>query len=240
MNKNQYNQEACKLFVEKHNIQQYVSSKYNIHQQDQFCFKKYLPENIVIRKKHDVTPREKMIKPDVSMCSFYYINYLIRENIDYIADIGCGINFFKDVLPIRVHGIDSTGYSDEQNLFDEHFVTNHENFYDSAISINALHFIPITKFKNRVMEFYKVIKPGGRAYLSMNAARLIDFTAKNVLNSIFENTRYVRDRPQDKELNDYILTELKTLPINFLVVDCIIDEIYDECLDGNIRLVFEK
>ena len=60
------------------------------------------------------------------------------------------------------------------------------------------------------------------------------------LNSIFENTRYVRDRPQDKELNDYILTELKTLPINFLVVDCIIDEIYDECLDGNIRLVFEK
>lgn len=237
MNKNQYDQDACKLFVEKHNIQQRVSSKYNIKRQDRFLFNKYLPEKW---HKQNSTPREQMIHPAVPMCSFYYINYLIRENVDYIADIGCGINFFKDVLPIRVHGIDGIGDYDEQNLFDEHFVKNHENFYDSAISIDALHFIPITKFKNRVMEFYKVIKPGGRAYLAMNAARLIDFTDKNVLNSIFENTRYGRDRPQDKELNDYILAELKTLPINFLVVDCIIDEIYDEFMDGNIRLVFEK
>jgi hypothetical protein len=237
MNKNQYDQDACKLFVEKYNIQQRISSKFDIKRQDRFVFIRSIPEKW---NRYNLTPRQSMVDPSVSMASFYYINYLIKENVDYIADIGCGMNFFKDVLPIRVHGIDGVGNYDEHNLFDEHFVENHENFYDSAISIDALHFIPITEFKQRVMEFYKVIKPGGRAYLAMNVARIIDNTDENVLNNIFDCKRYGRDRPRDKELNDYILAELETLPINFLVVDCIIDKVYEEFLDGNIRLVFEK
>jgi hypothetical protein len=238
MNKNPYDQDACKLFIEQHNIQQQLSSKYSITRQDRFIVDKSfsLGKGKQLRK----TPREHMISPFVTMCSFYYLAYLIRENVDYIADIGCGMNFFKDILPIRVHGIDGVGNYDEQKLFDKSFVKNHKNFYDAAMSIDALHFIPITEFKNRIMEFYEIIKPGGRAYLAMNAARLIDCTDQNTLDSLFKNTRHQQARHLDKEINDYILAELKTLPINFLVVDCLVDEVYDEYLDGNIRLVFEK
>ena len=51
------------------------------------------------------TPRYSIILGVIPCATFYYLNYLSEINPSEIVDIGCGMNFFKDILP-NVIGID--------------------------------------------------------------------------------------------------------------------------------------
>jgi hypothetical protein len=161
----------------------------------------------------------------------YKFHRLVRCKI---VDIGCGINFFKNILP-NVIGIDSCQEADVNDFFDRTFSIGNTNQHKYAISIDALHFIPITDFYNRVLEFENIIQPGGRGYLAMNCARLVDNTNHNTLLKLFSTKQ-----PTNKQLANYIDQEIRKLPLKFLVIDNLILDCYDEFIDGNIRLVFEK
>jgi hypothetical protein len=46
--------------------------------------------------------------------------------------------------------------------------------------------------------------------------------------------------PSVEEIAKYIDQEIQRLPMKLLVVDNLITDCYDEFVDGNIRIVFEK
>lgn len=182
-----------------------------------------------------LTPRVSLITIVIPCASFYYLDYLCEKMPNEIVDIGCGMNFFKNILP-NVVGIDASGTDyDIFDFFDDEFSLNHTANYEYAFSIDALHFIPITNFYNRVLEFKNIIRPGGRGYLAMNCARMVEHTKRSDLLNLFGNTN-----PSKEQLAKYIDSEIRRLPIDFLVVDNLILEVYDEFMDGNIRLVFES
>ena len=69
----------------------------------------------------------------------------------------------------------------------------------------------------------------------MNVARMVEYSEPEILLKLFNTTE-----PSSIQLALYIDCEIKKLPIQWLVIDNLIVEKYDECIDGNIRLVFEK
>jgi hypothetical protein len=167
--------------------------------------------------------------------SFYYLNYLVENQPTVIADIGCGVNFFKDIIP-GIVGIDGHGkFADIIDFFDEDFSHGHTDYFDCAFSIDALHFISICKFYDRIMQFANIIKPGGRGYIAMNVARLMNDTSTVEKIELFNTLD-----PTPAQLATYIDQQLKKLTLRLLVVDNLILDCYDEYMDGNIRIVFEK
>ena len=180
------------------------------------------------------TPRLRAVSGQVPCATFYYLEFLTNINPEYIFDIGCGMNFFKGIVP-KIIGMDGSGDPDIFDHFDENFVHGHREFYQAAFSINALHFIPITSFRQRVLQFYDIIKIGGRGYIAMNAARMIDNTNDNVRLQLFGSTN-----PDTKLVADYIECEIHNFKFNFLVVENLIDCKFDDAIDGNIRLLFQK
>lgn len=181
------------------------------------------------------TPRYSIILCVVPCAAFYYLNYLLEICPENIVDIGCGMNFFKDIIPGLI-GIDCTGSEmDLCDVFDNTFSVGHTDQFTCAFSIDALHFIPITEFYNRVMEFANIIQPGGRGYLALNSARMLEHTSNTTRLEIFNTTN-----PSNEQIANYIDQEINKLQIKWLVIDNLIIEQPDEFIDGNIRLVFEK
>jgi hypothetical protein len=225
-----YNEEICKKIVES--FKEEIKNKYGLFTLNH-CYKFH--QGRESRSNLSGTPRRRAVTRIIPCASFYYLNKLLEIQPSKIADIGCGMNFFKDIIP-GIIGFDGSGEERDVNEdFDDNFITKYTNFFQCAFSINALHFIPITSFHDRVMDFTNIIKPGGRGYLSMNVARMVGATDKKLLKELFGT-----DTPDTKQLSDYVNQKIKTLPLKFLVIDNLIAEIYDEGMDGNIRLVFEK
>jgi hypothetical protein len=188
------------------------------------------------------TPREDWVFKKFSVIPLWYLNFLIEQKPATIVDIGCGANLFKPVIKtlfdIDVHGIDPRNgnpAADENDFFDSIFSKGHVDMYKSAFSINALHFIPLSDFSTRVNEFYNVISPGGWGFLSLNSARMIDHSSKQCIIDIFGI-----EVPTQNQIEEYILNQLHTLDIEFVVKDILISKIHDDYMDGNIRLVFKK
>jgi hypothetical protein len=226
-----YNEEICKKIVEF--FKEEIKNKYGRFTLNDF-YKFHQTDNLQSSYRM-VSPRCQTVTGIIPCASFYYLNKLLEIQPSKIADIGCGMNFFKDIIP-GIIGFDGSGEERDVNeYFDDNFITKHTNFFQCAFSINALHYIPITSFYERVMDFTNIIKSGGRGYLSMNVARMVDNTDKKILKELFDT-----DAPDTGKLSDYVNQKIKTLPLKFLIIDNLIAEIYDEYLDGNIRLVFEK
>jgi hypothetical protein len=180
------------------------------------------------------TPRLRAVTGQIPCASFYYTEFLVELQPDRIYDIGCGMNFFKDILP-NVIGIDDHGNPDLFDHFDKDFVSGHENAFGAVMSVDALHFISLEDFGERVMDFFRIVTPGGRGYLAMNAARMWSQTPHAKLAEIFGSV--------DLDIGlvaRYIDAELDRLPIQFLVRENIIEQRFDECIDGNIRLILQK
>jgi len=188
------------------------------------------------------TPREQALKKSFSMVPIWYLQFLISESPTKIVDIGCGANIFKSVIKklyqIPVYGIDPDRDNpsvDEFDVFDEGFSQGHTDAYESVFSIDALHFVPLSELTTVVKQFHNIVAPGGRGFLSLNSARLIERTDPEWLLKTFNSTT-----PTPLQIQDHVYKQLHTTNIDFLVLDLLIDINPNDYMDGNIRLVFKK
>jgi hypothetical protein len=100
-------------------------------------------------------------------------------------------------------------------MFDKKFIDNHYQEFSSAFSINAIHFVSLVEFANRINDFGKIIKPTGRGFVSFNLLRMIERTHPHEFAKIFDLSRPVT-------LTDYRLyieNQLKSVKYNLLLVD---------------------
>jgi hypothetical protein len=188
------------------------------------------------------TPRENQLAKKFSMIPLWYLDFLASEQPTKIVDVGCGANLFKPLIKkiynIDCYGIDPTPENhaaDEFDHFDSDFSQGHTEVYQSAFSINSLHFVPLFQFSTRVNEFHNIISKGGRGFLALNSARMLEHTAPQWLLDTFGKVI-----PDSLQVQDYVLDQLSILDIDFIVTDLLITECPDEYMDGNIRMVFKK
>jgi hypothetical protein len=188
------------------------------------------------------TPREDQLTKKFSMIPLWYLDFLASVKPTKIVDVGCGANLFKPLIKkiynIDCYGIDPTPgnhAADEFDIFDSEFSQGHTEAYESAFSINALHFVPLFQFSTRVNEFYNIIAKGGRGFLALNSARMLECTAPQWLLDTFG-----KSTPDPLQVQEYVLEQLSILNIDFTVTDLLITECPDEYIDGNIRMVFKK
>ena len=182
------------------------------------------------------TPRELYFYPRFTVNSLYYIDLLAEKNPETFVDIGCGMNIWKEFYPNLV-GIDlEQPKADFLEKWDDDFVERHKEEYDCAMTMGAIIFVSFVSIEHQMNQFIRTIKPGGRGFMSFNVARMLaHYTKKEELLDLLG-----KERPSTKEISDYCDEVVKRLPVKLLVVDNVIEERYNEYMDGNLRIVFEK
>jgi hypothetical protein len=180
------------------------------------------------------TPRQSWYRNGVlSLTSFYYINYLLEKNPQSIYDLGCGTNTFKKYIP-NIIGIEPDDRFKEVDIYrrvDSKFVEEHQSAFESVMSTCALHFRPFEELRSVVDEFISMVKPGGRGFLAVNAARMLEYSGK----------KHIKDKPLEhgNEVEREVRLLLSGLECDLIVFD--VDMYYiDAGMDGNIRIVFER
>lgn len=168
---------------------------------------------------------------------YYYINFLLEKSPEMIVDIGCGVNYFKPHLNLIGIDADPKSNFDVFDYFDKDFATNHQHHYESLISINTIHFAPITSIRERLLLVAQLIKPGGRGFVSFNFETWLMYTDKNQIESLFGTW------PKFDDIANYINEQILQTGLNFIVIDWPVLHITDNStirddLNGNIRLVF--
>jgi hypothetical protein len=178
------------------------------------------------------TPRQWLATPWFSAVPFYYIEFLTQRNPTKIYDIGCGWNIFKKYIP-NIIGIGAEGpksvhfHGDIHDYVDDDFVKGHQCFFESAFSINALHFHPLSDIQKIVNDYHSMLKPGATGWLSLNLMRMLERDRENFSGKSMA------------DIDAYIRQELSSLNINFVVFDVDLT-VPDDYIDGNIRLVMER
>ena len=188
--------------------------------------------------KWDTVPRELFqgVYKRVSYISFYYLEYLTAINPSVIADIGCGHNWFKRYIPNIVGYDNFHKNADVKENFDEAFIEKHRGEFEAAFSINALHFISLDELSATLLKFREILKPGGRAYLTFNSKRMIEGSPLNLLYKVTGTTSL--HEYEVGKVNTYLYNQLISTNLKFLVLE--FNDIRDEWMDGNCRIVFEK
>ena len=225
-NINPYNQQTFETEFKQTNLYQTLTNDF-----DEILFN-------YIRKDYEAgTPRQHQgdpgcVKTKFSAVPFYYINWLLNETPNNIYDLGCGWNIFKKYIPniIGVGAEDPSSnwfYADIHDYVDDDYIQGHQNFFESMFSICALHYVPLSTIRQRVIDIGSMLRPGGKGWLAFNLARLLE-----------------RDRKQfgqcdEVQLENYVRTELYNLPFEIEVFDLDFSE-FENGLDGNIHLVFKK
>ena len=201
---------------------------------DVLIFDKHFP-NAVGFLLSRLTPRKAWGEPStktyISMLPFYYIDFLMQKQPEEIYDLGCGWNLFKRYFPVIGIGAedinDKVKYWDLHDFVDDEFIAGHQNYYNSVFSICALHFHLLSTIRKIVCDFYSIIAPGGRGWLSLNSQRMVEKDKK------FHSS-------SSSEIQQYINTQLEDLPGKILAQDVDIIGCKDNSMDGNIQIVFEK
>lgn len=183
------------------------------------------------------TPRQNCLTKTFTVAPLYYLEFLLRQNPKRIADIGCGANFFKRLIP-NIWGIDAeqdNTLADQIDFFDADFSRNHTEEFDCAFALNSLHYVPIDRAQDQILRFANIVKPGGRGFIALNVYWFVENTPEEDLLELFETIQ-----PTLKQLANYFDNIIRNLDLNFIVVDNLIEQCYHEAMNGNIRLVFEK
>ena len=157
---------------------------------------------------------------------FYYLEFLLVNNPKVIADVGCGRNFLKKYIP-GIVGFDRTPEADKQEWFDQQFVNNNLEKFDSAIAINSIHYISLINFVSQINKFGKIIKPGGRGYVTFNLQKMLENTKPHEYYQLFDLTK-------ELTMLDYryfIEVELKKIKYNIITVDITFDLILQKKYD---------
>jgi len=213
---------------------------------DVLIFEKHFP--LDIEQLSQITPRKmwgaRANQTYCTMVPFYYISFLMQKQPKEIYDLGCGWNLFKRYFPvigIGAEGINNkvkfyrfdedinneVKFWDLHDFVDDEFIAGHQNYYNSVFSICAMHFHPLSTIRKIVCDFYSIIAPGGRGWLSLNSQRMVEKDKK------FHSS-------SSSEIQQYINTQLKDLPGKILAQDIDIIGCEDNYMDGNIQIVFEK
>jgi hypothetical protein len=230
-NINPYRQDQFEKKFQQSATYQALSTDYH-----EILFDKYFWE-----RPGPVTPRQQWGQNVLSTHTcftavpFYYLEFLTEKNPQVIYDLGCGWNIFKKYIPniVGIGAEDPAGsffYADQYDYVDDEFITGHQDFFESVFSINALHFIPLGKLQQRVLEFHSMIKPGGTGYLTLNFQRMFEKETSNA----FDNFTL-------GDYDNYVRTQLHDLGLDYAVFDVeLTEQNRDEYMDGNIRLVIRK
>lgn len=237
---NPYNEEHCRSIVEE----RYLSAiRVKFGTSALLFYDRILPKLIHSHEGLIETYKSKGTIPaprtlnSVSIYScvvYYYISQL--DTIGTVADVGCGDNLLKGIVP-NIYGIDPYGsFCDETDEFDSNgnFTKKHYQEFDSAIAINSIHYVSLVDLVNQVYRFADIIKPGGRGFVTLNVARLVENTGEEDLLKLFGTIN-----PDQTQLSVFIDQVISNISLNFLVIENLVTECYDEWMDGNIRLVFE-
>jgi hypothetical protein len=224
------------------NVNQYDQKKFQNYFVNTELYKKLQKDYEILIFEDDLlksqgrTPRQLAATRQFSVVPFYYLNILTDQNPSVIYDLGCGWNIFKKYIPgvigVGAEPVDSGSYfGDIPGKVDSNYVREHQNYFDSVFSINALHFYPLRNIRKIVLDFISMLAPGGYGFLTLNLARMIalDFTRyKNYTVEDFEN---------------YVRTELSNVPAEYKVFDVNFRNPgykLDNFMDGNIRLICHK
>jgi hypothetical protein len=137
-------------------------------------------------------PRTTLQEQGIFVCSsFYYIGLLLETNPTVILDVGCGNNIFKKYIP-QIIGLDPMcSEADIHEQFDNEFVSRHIGEYDCAMALQSIHHVSLLGFVDRINQFGKLIKPGGRGFFSTNLGILISRTEPHEFAKIFDLSRPV-------------------------------------------------
>lgn len=185
-----------------------------------------LRENLIISKENRL----------FNFTIFYYIEKIMEHHPITVLDIGCGHNYFQKIYS-NIVGLSPEEFDVEADIrvpFDNNFSSNNVEKYSSAMAICSLHFVPITKFSERLLSLSRVIKPGGRGLITFNICQMIARTSEKTLDKLFAG------RPTPSALAKYFDNEIDKLGFNWIVVDNIIEHNEIDNINGNLRLVFEK
>jgi len=188
--------------------------------------------------KWDTVPRELFqgTYKRVSYIAFYYIEYLLKTNPTVIADIGCGHNWFKRYIP-NVVGYDNFHKNaDVHENFNEAFIEKHRGEFEAAFSINALHFINLDQLGNLLTSFREILKPGGYAFLTFNSKRMVEQSPLNLVYKVTGSTN-LHEYPVDK-VHEFLYQQIMSTDIDPIVLE--FNNVRDEWMDGNCRIVFKK
>lgn len=228
-NLNEYNQEEFEEQFSKTEMFDKIKKDFNTLVWD----KHTMPFNIY------PTLRQALGTKICTMTSFYYLQFLLEKNPESIFDIGCGWNMFKKYIP-QIVGIspdvedDPHYYGDSHDFFDPNFVMYNEGQFESAMSICSLHYSPLSQIKEVVESFVSIVSPGGRGYIALDLAPMLQREDADVLEGLFGTPD-----PSYYEVDDYVRDQLSDLPCKYLVFDLDSMEYMNE-LDGTVRIVFEK
>jgi hypothetical protein len=186
-----------------------------------------------------LTPRQWAGESLFYVVPFYYIEKLLETNPTTIYDIGCGWNVFKKYIP-NIIGIDKMTenpklfYADKEGQFDDEFVSTNQGQFESAFSINSLHFRSLADLKKVISDFVSTIKSGGRGFLTLDIKRMLEQTSDEETIRLFST-----NTPTIEQYDKYVREELAKVDCKYIVVDVDLS-ILDEYMNGNIRIVFER
>jgi len=228
-----YDPAAWEIAFKKLDLYKQLVNEYDVvyfNNQDFFEWDEILKYIITPRQRAAITIQTYFSQTYFSAIPFYYIEWLQEINPEKIYDLGCGWNIFKKYYPniigVGAEDPESPSFNaDIHDIVDDDYILGHREYFESVFSICALHFVPLSDIRKRVLDFASMIKPGGRGWLSMNVARMInkdpEFKDKDTL-----------------FIEKYCKEQLIGLPgLALLDIDLTIP---DEFIDGNIQILFDK
>ena len=232
-NINPYNEEHFKEYFINTDLCQKL-----IHGVDVVIWDK-LSKNLLSHKGAPITPVQLRYERIVSVSPFYYLKFLTDVNPTSIHDLGCGMNFYKKFIPnivgIGAEPIESIYYlGDVWGRFDDNYVLENQNKFESLFSIDAIHFTKLSNLRKITDQFISMVKPKGRGFLSLNVARMLEQLEPNEIKYIFNTVS-----PTTEQIDRYVRKELTNLSCKILCFDVDMS-IVDDPILGNIRIVFEK
>jgi len=191
------------------------------------------------------TPRGVLTSSVFDASILYYLEYLVELNPNKIYDIGCGCNAFKQCFP-NIIGIDVPDSKLDKSSNADMYINLGDKFYkdyfekmESAYAINSLHFCPLSKIRDRVIQFSSLISKGGRGFVTFNVKRMVEYQYN------MDSTQPI-SKEAKKKIELYVRKQLYNLPFTIEVFEVTIPsntssplEI-DYSLNGNVKLVFTK
>jgi hypothetical protein len=140
---------------------------------------------------------------------------LLEINPKIILDVGCGDNILKKYVP-EIVGLDPMcAAADIYGYFDDKFVQQHIGEYDCAMAVLSINKVSLLEFRNRINQFGKIIKPGGRGYISFSLGRLVNCTEPHEFAEIFDLSSAVTIF----DYYCYIKTELEKIDYQIIAAD---------------------